>query len=73
MVTNIRIPGFLSNGIASGIKTDGGRDLSLIYSKIPARAAAVFTTNRCKAAPVILDMDRIRGGLVQAIIINSGN
>lgn len=73
METNIRIPGFLFNGIASGIKTDGRRDLSLIFSKIPARAAAVFTTNHFKAAPVILDMDRIRGGLVQAIIINSGN
>ncbi|MEA3471261.1 MAG: bifunctional ornithine acetyltransferase/N-acetylglutamate synthase, partial [Thermodesulfobacteriota bacterium] len=73
METNIRIPGFLANGIASGIKEDGRKDLSLIFSRVPARTAGVFTTNRFKAAPVILDMERIRSGLAQAVVINSGN
>ena len=73
MEKNIRIPGFLANGIASGIKADGGKDLSLIFSTVPAQAAGVFTANRFKAAPVILDMERIKSGCVQAIVINSGN
>jgi glutamate N-acetyltransferase/amino-acid N-acetyltransferase len=69
----VKVPGFLANGIAVGIKENGQRDLSLIYSTVPANAAAVFTTNRFKAAPVILDMERISGGQAQAIIANSGN
>jgi glutamate N-acetyltransferase/amino-acid N-acetyltransferase len=69
----VKVPGFLANGIAVGIKETGQRDLSLIYSKVPATADAVFTTNRFKAAPVILDMERISEGRAQAIIANSGN
>ncbi len=69
----IKVPGFLANGIAVGIKDNGEKDLSLIFSEVPARAAAVFTTNRFPAAPVILDMERIKAGLIQAIIANSGN
>ena len=71
--TIVKIPGFLANGIAVGIKDNGQRDLSLIYSTVPATADAVFTMNRFKAAPVILDMERISGGHVQAILANSGN
>jgi len=58
MVNNmeIKVPGFLANGIAVGIKNSGEKDLSLIFSEVPARAAAVFTTNRFPAAPVTLDM-----------------
>ncbi len=73
MKTDIVIPGFLANGIASGIKADGRKDLSLIFSIVPAQAAGVFTTNRFKAAPVILDMERIQKGCAQAIVVNSGN
>jgi glutamate N-acetyltransferase/amino-acid N-acetyltransferase len=73
MEKNIRVPGFLANGIASGIKADGSKDLSLIYSKVPAQAAGVFTANRFKAAPVVLDMERIQRGCAQAIVVNSGN
>ncbi len=69
----IRVPGFLANGISAGIKENGKRDLSLIYSEVPARVAGVFTTNRFKAAPVLVDEERIKGGIAQAIIINSGN
>ena len=70
---NVRVPGFLANGISVGIKGDGKKDLALINSVVPARAVGVFTTNRFKAAPVILDMERIKRGLAQAIVVNSGN
>jgi glutamate N-acetyltransferase/amino-acid N-acetyltransferase len=68
-----RVPGFLANGIHAGIKEDRKKDISLIYSTVPARAAAVFTTNVFKAAPVLLDMERIKSGCAQAILTNSGN
>jgi len=67
------VPGFLANGIHVGIKDEQKKDLSLIYSTVPARAAAVFTTNAFKAAPVLLDMERIKAGFAQAILTNSGN
>jgi glutamate N-acetyltransferase/amino-acid N-acetyltransferase len=67
-----RVPGFLASGIHAGIKTDGQPDLALIYSAQPAAAAGVFTTNCFKAAPVLLDMERIRSGKAQALIANSG-
>jgi glutamate N-acetyltransferase/amino-acid N-acetyltransferase len=44
----------------------------MLYSTRPARAAGVFTTNAFKAAPVLIDMERIRSGIAQAVIINSG-
>lgn len=68
-----RVPGFLANGIHAGIKEAPQKDLSLIYSTRPAKAAAVFTTNAFKAAPVLLDMERIGSRLAQAILTNSGN
>lgn len=70
---SVSVPGYLANGIHAGIKTNGNKDLSLIYSEKPAKAAGVFTTNCFKAAPVLLSMERIRNGLAQAIVTNSGN
>jgi glutamate N-acetyltransferase/amino-acid N-acetyltransferase len=67
-----RVPGFLANGVHAGIKANGDRDLAMLFSTRPAKAAGVFTTNRFKAAPVLLDMERIRSGLAQAVIVNSG-
>ena len=67
------IPGFMFSGISAGIKGGKERDLALFYSVIPATAEGVFTTNRVKAAPVLLDRVRIRKGRCQAIIVNSGN
>ncbi|PKN33153.1 MAG: ornithine acetyltransferase [Deltaproteobacteria bacterium HGW-Deltaproteobacteria-19] len=67
------VPGFRAAGIASGIKEDGRKDLALIVSDEPAAAAGLFTTNAFKAAPVIVDMERIRSGRAQAILTNSGN
>ena len=72
MTETYGVPGFLANGIHAGIKADGGRDLALIYSERPATAAGVFTTNCFKAAPVLLDQERIRSGVAQAVIANSG-
>lgn len=68
----LRVPGFRANGIAAGIKTSGGKDLALVVSDRPARAAAVFTTNRFKAAPVLQDMRKIASGTARAIFVNSG-
>ncbi len=67
------VPGFLANGVHAGIKENGIKDLALIFSAVPATAAAVFTKNCFKAAPVILDMERIKSGVAQAILANSGN
>jgi len=65
--------GFKAAGVACGLKKTKARDLGLIVSEIPATAAAVFTKNRVQAAPVLLDRERIQGGVCQAIIVNSGN
>ncbi len=70
---DFRVPGFLFSGVSAGLKKDGRRDLGLIYSEVPARVAGLFTTNAVKAAPVQLDIKRIKGGLCQAIVVNSGN
>ena len=69
----IRIPGFRFAGVRCGLKEDGRRDVGLIVSDVPAAAAGVFTTNSVKAAPVRIGQERITGGLVQAIVVNSGN
>jgi glutamate N-acetyltransferase/amino-acid N-acetyltransferase len=70
---DFKVNGFLFSGISAGIKKDGKRDLGLIYSQVPAQVAGLFTTNAIKAAPVQLGMKRIKRGLCQAVIINSGN
>jgi len=66
-------PGFRFAGIAAGIKKNGKEDLGLIVSETPASVAAVFTRNRVKAAPVLLDQERIQAGECLAVIANSGN
>ena len=70
--SKIRVPGFLANGISAGIKDGPQKDLALIYSTIPAKVAAVFTKNTFKAAPVLIDTERVKKGIAQAIITNSG-
>jgi len=70
---DFKVEGFLFSGIPAGIKKDGKRDLGLIYSEVPAQVAGLFTTNVVKAAPVQLDRERIKKGLCQAIVVNSGN
>jgi glutamate N-acetyltransferase/amino-acid N-acetyltransferase len=67
------IPGFRFAAIAAGIKKTGAPDLALLAADEPAAAAGVFTTNRVKAAPVLLSQERLRGGRAQAILVNAGN
>ncbi len=64
--------GFEAAGIVAGIKKNGKKDLGLLFSKVPARAAAVFTRNRVQAAPVLLDRERIKSGTCRAVVVNSG-
>jgi glutamate N-acetyltransferase/amino-acid N-acetyltransferase len=66
--------GFRAGGIWCGIKASSRkRDLALIYSEKPCAAAAMFTTNRVKAASVIVSMEHLKGGVLRAVIANSGN
>ena len=69
----LRVPGFRAAGVSCGIKKNGKKDLAVIVSDSPATVAGVFTTNKVKAAPVLLDMKRIRKGVASGIIVNSGN
>jgi glutamate N-acetyltransferase/amino-acid N-acetyltransferase len=69
----MKIKGFQFAAVEAAIKKPGRLDLALIYSEQPADVAAVFTTSKVKAAPVLLDEERIRGGRVQALVVNSGN
>ena len=69
----ITCKGFKAAGTAANIKKNGNKDLGLIFSEVPANAAAVFTKNRVQAAPVLLDKERIKSGKCQALIANSGN
>ncbi len=69
---DFRVPGFLAAGLAAGIKKNQVKDFALLYSEVPAAAAGVFTTNRVKAAPVLLSRERVKSGKGRAILINSG-
>ncbi len=66
------VKGFLTSAVAAGIRYADRLDLGLIYSETPAVTAGVFTTNQVKAAPVVLDIERLRQGRAQAILVNSG-
>ena len=66
--------GFSASGIHCGIrKTRLKRDLSLIFSEVPASCAAVYTTNLVKGAPIEVTKANIADGKAQAVICNSGN
>lgn len=71
-VRSFSVPGFKAWGIHCGIKKNGKKDLTIIYSDREAAVAGLFTKNRVKAAPVVLDMARVKSGKGQAIIVNSG-
>jgi glutamate N-acetyltransferase/amino-acid N-acetyltransferase len=73
MTTQLSVKGFRFSATAAGIKKSGKLDMGLIVSDQPAVSAGVFTTNKVVAAPVILSSPRVRGGLCQAILVNSGN
>lgn len=69
----MNIQGFLFSTVEAAIKKAGRKDLALIFSEVPATAAAVFTTSTVKAAPVLLSHEHIANGSARAIIVNSGN
>ena len=64
--------GFRAAGVAAEIKYKGRKDVALIVADAPCAAAAVFTTNKVAAAPVLFDREVVKGGRVQAILANSG-
>ena len=66
------IDGFTYSAVSAGIRKKDRLDLGLIYCENPAVAGAVFTTSLVKAAPVLLGMERIAAGKIQAILVNSG-
>ena len=66
--------GFKANGVHCGIRHNRTkRDLALIVSEVPATAAAVYTTNLVKGAPLTVTKKNIANGIAQAVICNSGN
>jgi len=67
------IKGFSTSAVAAGIRYKDRLDLGLIYSDVPAVTAGVFTTNQVKAAPVVIDTERLKQGHAQAILVNSGS
>lgn len=64
--------GFRAAGVGAEIKYKNRKDVALIVADQPCVAAAVFTTNRVAAAPVLYDREIMKGGKVQAILANSG-
>lgn len=64
--------GFKAAGVKAGIKKSGKEDLAIIYSTVPATAAAVFTQNVMAAAPVIVSRKAVENGKASAIVVNSG-
>ena len=66
--------GFTAGGVHCGIrKNRSKKDLALIVSEVPAAAAAVYTTNLVKGAPLIVTKQHLSDGTAQAVICNSGN
>lgn len=70
-----QVPGFRAVGVTCGLKQSGNPDLALILADRACTAAAVFTSNAFKAAPVLYDMALLErtGGKLQAVLINAGN
>jgi glutamate N-acetyltransferase/amino-acid N-acetyltransferase len=66
--------GFRAAGVSAGIKPAHSLDLALVVSDRPAQAAAVFTTNRAQAAPILVSLQHLSrsGSLASAIVVNSG-
>jgi glutamate N-acetyltransferase/amino-acid N-acetyltransferase len=68
------VRGFRAAGVACGLKAGGAKDLALVVSDVPCRAAALFTRNVFKAAPVLYDQDLLARNPtgIQTVVINSG-
>jgi glutamate N-acetyltransferase/amino-acid N-acetyltransferase len=65
--------GFRASGVAAGLKASGDPDVALVVNDGPdATVAGVFTGNRVKAAPVLWSQQVLKGGIVRAVVLNSG-
>lgn len=64
--------GFLAAGVKAYIKKDK-KDLAVIFSEAPAAAAGVFTTNKVKAAPLLITEEHLKNGRARAVVVNAGN
>ena len=65
--------GFRAAGVAAGLKESGQPDVAVVLNDGPSRAAAaVFTSNRVRAAPVIWTLQVVSGGRVRGVVLNSG-
>ncbi len=66
--------GFKAGSTYAGIKTYGEakQDIGILVSQVPCVAAGVFTTLRIKAAPVVVDQEKVKSGRGQAVVVNSG-
>jgi glutamate N-acetyltransferase/amino-acid N-acetyltransferase len=71
-MNDFKVNGFKAAAVRSGIRGKDRLDMGLIVCDRPAVAAGVFTTSLVKAAPVLLDMERLADGKGQAILVNSG-
>ena len=68
------VRGFRFAGVVSGLRKEPDRkDLGIIVAEEPVAAAGVFTTNRVKAAPVVVAQERVRSGRLRAVAVNSGS
>lgn len=67
--------GFVASAVHAGVKPGNTNrpDLALVASSHPAVAAATFTTNKVKAAPVLLSQEHLKSRLARAVVLNSGN
>lgn len=65
--------GFLAAGVEAGVKYQNRKDMAMVYSSVPCKAAGVFTSNVVKAAPVLWDKKVVTGSpAAQAVVVNSG-
>lgn len=65
--------GFKTAGVKAEIRYQDKHDVAVIYSEVPAQAAGVFTRNKVKAHPLLLNLKHLSDGTAQAIAVNSGN
>jgi glutamate N-acetyltransferase/amino-acid N-acetyltransferase len=65
--------GFVASGVTAGLKSTGAPDLALVVNQgATFDSASVFTSNRCKANPVLWSQEAVKDGVVRAVVLNSG-
>ncbi|GAA1640478.1 bifunctional glutamate N-acetyltransferase/amino-acid acetyltransferase ArgJ [Microbacterium flavum] len=65
--------GFEASGVAAGLKSTGKPDVAVVVNRGPSKAgAAVFTSNRAKANPILWSQQAVQDGIVEAVVLNSG-